>query len=669
MSGFTAPRAATAAARALDALGIALLLLALLCSIRGGVTVDWGPIPFTMSRASRLLTEAFTVLLARQALWPSAGGRSRLLLVLFLAGLGCGASGESRPRWIGDGLEYLAMARNLAHGAPPALTGDELRLAAATFGEPAVLIRIPLLEGPDGRQDFPHFWFYPLLGAPFVRAAEALGVSPILGFTALNVLLLGGAAWVLAARLPPAGVLLILASPLLWWVDKAHTEVFTVSLLSGAGVLLAAAPPWALPVLAMAATQNPPLVALLGLALVYVLWIATPRDPRLRLTVPLALGLSLLHPLYYWWRIGRWSPLLQGTTPHLPTVKELTAVLWDPNLGILPQFPALALLFGLGLAWLVRSGGWRRPGSPFLLSAAMFLLVTFAQTSNFSHGGTRGLSRYGLWLIPFGVPVLLVFVDRLRHAGVAALALVSFVWSLVAFHPRLPQAYLEPSPLARWLWTQAPALDNPLPEVFVERVRRAEEWTLPAATPRCEKALLAGIGSSLGKWPLQCAPLPLPAYCAEPGALCYANRRGDSYSFARAPRQASFHPFRDERWYWRARPGEETIRLLKSIPWEDLRRVDEGHPVAYVLDKERVGTLGIRQCDRALAVWLDKPRPGARLTLRLPRRMVGLVVAPGTGDEYERLDVPPGVERTVSFPWVWPMALLLVSDEAPAAAP
>jgi hypothetical protein len=95
--------------------------------------------------------------------------------------------------------------------------------------------------------------------------------------------------------------------------------------------------------------------------------------------------------------------------------------------------------------------------------------------------------------------------------------------------------------------------------------------------------------------------------------------------------------------------------------------VDEGHPVNYVRAKERVGTMEVRQSDRALAVWLDRPRPGARLTLRLPRRMVGLVVAPGTGDDYERLDVPPGVERTVSFPWVWPMALLLVSDESAPA--
>lgn len=667
MSGSGAPRGTPAGARVLDWLGIALLALALLCALRGGLTVDWGPIHFTMSRASRLLTEGFAVLLMRQAIRPSPGGRGRLLLVLFLAGLLCGASGESRHRWIGDGLEYLAMARNLAHLSPPALTGDELRTAAATFGESADLIRIPLLVGADGRQDFPHFWFYPLLGAPFARAAEALGVSPTFGFTALNVLLLCGAAWVLAGRLPAAAVLLIVGSPVVWWIDKAHTEVFTVSLLSAAGALLVAAPPWALPVLAAAATQNPPLVVLLGLALVYVAGVASPRDPRLRVTVPLALALSLLHPLYYWSRIGRSSPLLQGTTLHVPAPRELTSVLWDPNLGILPHFPVLALLFGVGLFWLLRRTGRRRLGPLLLIAAVAFLLFSFAQTSNFNHGGTRGPSRYGLWLVPFGVPVLLAFAERLRHAGFTALALVSFAGSLVVFHPRLPQAYLEPSPLARRLWRQAPGLDNPLPEVFVERVRRAEEWALPAATPRCEKALLPGVGSSPGLWPLQCAPVSLPARCAEPGALCYANRHGDSYSFAAAPRQASFRLLRDERWYWRARPGEETIRLLTRIAWEDLRRVDEGHPVNYVRAKERVGTMEVRQSDRALAVWLDRPRPGARLTLRLPRRMVGLVVAPGTGDDYERLDVPPGVERTVSFPWVWPMALLLVSDESAPA--
>jgi hypothetical protein len=664
-----AARRAQVAARVLDGVGIALLVLALLWSLRGGLVVDWGPLQLTMSRPSRLLTEAFAVLLARQAVWPSPGRPGRLLLVLFLAGLLCGASGESRPRWLGDGLEYLAMSLNLARGSPPALTGEELRLAAATFGDPEELIRVPELVGADGRQDFPHFWFYPLLGAPFVRAAAALGVSPIFGFSALNLLLLCCAAWVLAGRLSPAAVLLVAGSPLVWWIDKAHTEVFTVSLLSIAAVLLETAPPWALPFLAAAAAQNPPVLALLALALAYVARIAAPRDPRLRVAVPLALGLGALHPLYYWWRIDRLSPLLGGTTPHLPSAKELLAVLADPNLGILPHFPVLALLFGLGVRWLVRSAGWRRPGSWLLLAAVASLLFAFAQTSNLNHGATPGPSRYGLWLIPFAVPVLIALEDPLRRAGFAMLAVASFVGSLAGFHPRLPESYLEPGALARWLWTKAPGLDNPLPEVFAERVGRDENWTLPVAFPRCEKALLPGIGSPLGLWPIQCPPAPLPAHCAEPGALCYANRSGDSFSFAPAPPQASFYFFRDERWYWRARPGEETIRVLGRMPWEDLRRVDEADPVNYVRDKWRVGSLEVRQSDRALAVWLDKPRLEARLTLRLPRRMTGLVVAPGTGDEYERLDVAPQVERAVSFPWVWPMALLLVGDEAAGAPP
>jgi len=654
------------AARALDGIGIALLALALVCSLRGGLIFDWGPIHLTMSRPSRLLTEAFAVLLVRQAAWPAA--RGRLLLVLFLAGLGCGASGESRPRWLGDGLEYLAMAWNLARGSPPALTGEELRLAAATFGDSGELIRIPELVGRDGRQDFPHFWFYPLLGVPFVRGAELLGVSATFGFTALNLLLLCGAAWVLAGRLAPAAVLLVTASPILWWIDKTHTEVFTISVLLVAAVLLATAPPWALPVLAAGAAQNPPLLGPLGLALVYVVGIASPRDPRLRVTVPLSVGLALLHPLYYSWRIGRWTPLLEGTTPHLPTVKELVAVLADPNLGILPHFPALALVFGLGLRWFLRSGGWRRPASYLLLAAASALLFAFAQTSNVNHGATPGPSRYGLWLIPFAVPVLMLLADRLRHPGFVVVAVASFVGSLAAFHPRLPESYLEPSAVARWIWTRAPGLDHPLPEVFVERVTASEGWTLPAATPGCEKALLPGIGSAAGLWPIQCPPAPVPPRCAEPGAICYANRRDGAFSFVPAPRQASFYFSRDERWYWRARPGEETIRLLARIPWAELRWADAGQPGTYVLEKDRVGTLDLRQSEAALVGWLDKPRPGARLTLRLPRRMVGVLVAPGTGDEYERLDVPAGVERTVSFPWVWPMALLLVSDEGPAAA-
>ncbi len=658
-------------ARVADLLALVLLLFALLSAARGGMSIDWGPVHLAMTRSSRLLAEAFALLLVRQALWPSPGRRGRVLFVSFLAGLLCGLSGESRPRRIGDGLEYLAMALNLAHGSPPALTPDELRLAAARLGEAGELIRMPLLQGPDGRQDFPHFWFYPLLAAPFVRVADALGVNPTFGFTALNIVLLCCAAWMMAARLPPPAVLLIVGSPILWWVDKAHTEVFTVALLSTAAALLALAPPWALPVLATAATQNPPLVVLLGLAFVYVAWVASPRDERLRISVPLAIALSLLHPLYYGWRLGRWSPLLQGTTPHVPTVPELTAVLWDPNLGILSHFPALAVVFAFGLVSIVRASGWRRPGLWFLLAAAAFLLFAFAQTANFNHGGTLSPSRYGLWLIPFAVSALLTAESLLGRRGFALFALASFVWSVISFQPRLthhhrlPEGYLVPSPLAQWIWTKAPGLDNPLPEVFVERVGEGETWTLPVATTRCEKALLPGIGWPMGLWPLQCTPVPLPTECVPPGALCYANRGSEGYAFVRAPRQASFFFFVDPRWTWRAQPREATLRLLARIPWEELRRVDAGQPGTYVVGRDRVGPLAVLQSERALLAWVDRPRIGARLFLRLPRRMSGLVVAPHTGGEYERLDIAANTDAAVGIPWEWPMAMLLVAEGVP----
>jgi len=101
---------------------------------------------------------------------------------------------------------------------------------------------MPELRGPDGRQDLPHFWFYSLLAAPFVRAALAAGAHPLTGFTVLNISLLIGVAALLATCVPPAVVLLVAAGPVLWWVDKAHTEVFTLSLITTALLLLPSSP-------------------------------------------------------------------------------------------------------------------------------------------------------------------------------------------------------------------------------------------------------------------------------------------------------------------------------------------------------------------------------------------------------------------------------------------
>ena len=110
-----------------------------------------------------------------------------LLLLALIAG--------STTRHVGDGGEYVATAMNLSALRAPSLSSDNIEeidsyLKRYEEGFQDVDLQAAGHEGPDGRFDFVHFWFYPALAAPGVAAARFFGFSVLTPFTILNCLLL-----------------------------------------------------------------------------------------------------------------------------------------------------------------------------------------------------------------------------------------------------------------------------------------------------------------------------------------------------------------------------------------------------------------------------------------------------------------------------------------------
>ena len=162
-----------------------------------------------------------------------------------------------------------------------------------------------------------------------------------------------------------------------------------------------------------------------------------------------------------------------------------------------------------------------------------WLAFVAAIATNVNHGGTPGLSRYATWFIPLAIP-LFQQVDRVlgrRVAWMALPAVASAALGVWAFHPARAEAADRPTRLASFLWTRHPLFDNPLPEIFAERLRGLDENWLPAATAGCEKILLPGRGGRDSVWPMPCAPATPPARCQQPGATCYANHTRTGYEF------------------------------------------------------------------------------------------------------------------------------------------
>lgn len=174
----------------------------------------------------------------------------------------------SPPRVVGDGGEYLTQAINFASLHGPSLSRRDI---------PAIHARLALVSpamttwdieaasipgGANRRRDFQHFWFYSLMATPFLWLTDAAGLNPIRAFTLLNGSLLLLAIAIALPRIGGVATTLLFAGPIVWWIDKAHTEAFTVALVSIAILLMRERPGWALAASGLAATQNPPIAAL-----------------------------------------------------------------------------------------------------------------------------------------------------------------------------------------------------------------------------------------------------------------------------------------------------------------------------------------------------------------------------------------------------------------------
>ncbi len=486
--------------RLLSGIGVVLLVLAAIVAVTGGFETSVGGVPISVTSAGRLLFEGAVVLLLGAFVPPKPRSGA---LVACIAVFLIGAAADSEPRRVGDGFEYLGMATNLARLSPSSLSVDEAsaltRDMAARGDSTWDGVVMPTLRGADRRYDFPHFWLCSLAAAPFVAIAAAVGAHPAHGFTAMNLALVLAVCWLLA-RAGAALVAVLFAALMLWWIDKAHAEIFIAALTAGALLLRTVSPGAALLILGVAVAQMPALVVLLVACAAEAL---IHHGRRLVTAAIAAAAIAALHPLYYLWRLAVLSPLSDTVIPHIPSARAFVTPLTDLNLGVVWFAPLLCGLTVAGAAAALRQR--RRDSLPLALGAAA-LLIAAAEATNVNHGGTPGMSRYGVWLLALLLPLAAqVHVPPRWHRALAAGTALTVLFAALALHPRLADAGITPAPtpLAAFVWTRAPALDNPLPEVFVERIVHVDGAApMPVVMSGGQKALIA---------------------CDAPGALCYRN--------------------------------------------------------------------------------------------------------------------------------------------------
>ena len=422
----------------------------------------------------------------------------------------------------GDAREYLLMAHRLMQGRSPDVSVEHAQIAG---------VYEPRLINARGQQEMWHFWFFPLCAVPVMVITTWMNASPVVAFGAFNAILLWIAFIIVRRRSGTWSAIFVCLSPIIWWTDKAQVEVFTFFWLV-MGFMAVHRLPWAALCFAVAATQQPPIGAL-----VLVTGAAAILRQEMHLSDvwlwALVVVVVVLHPLYYWVHLGRLTPLVEASDVRIPGVRAFITPLIDLNVGLLVNAPVIAFAFSAAIVASALVVSERKP-TVLVLAAYLIFLFAFAQAPNVNSGGTPGMTRYALWFIPPCVALLDHASSRLRRRGFAAVTFGSAAWSVLFFRPSLPEQYLWPTPVAAAVWSRYPAFENPLPEIFAERLRHKDGVNTLASTPNCGKALVQG-----GQWPDPCAPVgPVPPACSSDGALCYANRRSDGrYDFVLTSRR------------------------------------------------------------------------------------------------------------------------------------
>lgn len=440
------------------------------------------------------------------------------LLLLFVV------LGHMRPVRVGDGSEYYGLFYAFEAGHRPWMAPQAYAAYERLFASGSVLGLVPreflanaftaLRVGETS--DFNHFWFYSLLafGCNKLAALFGIALSVHRSFVALHLVCMSATCAIAYRLFSWKGVLavalMLLASPMLWFMDKAHTEFMTVCLATSAVMLVMGQRYLAAALcLALASTQNPSFALIACIPLFYRAVLERQRayawtEVAMAVLVVLAV---LMHPVYYFCRYGVATPqLLAGGAALGANLSTFYVWIIDPDVGLLPNWPLGVAVLVLALLSL-----WPRSGAApvraidrrWLAFALGYLLINFyahSSTTNLNSGATPGLARYALWYLPLAFPLFLrvftLFPTRSR-AWYAALPLLLLLCaaSLWTNDPRRFEQYTRPSWPSLFVQTHLPFLYNPPAEIFAERYAGIGEEVHQRAVravigPDCRKMLV-----------------------------------------------------------------------------------------------------------------------------------------------------------------------------------
>lgn len=230
---------------------------------------------------------------------------------------------------------------------------------------------------------------------------------------------------------------------------------------------------------ALASTQNPPIVFALALipSLRFVMTYQTNQtflsNVRNQCSLPVFFALTLgclgvvVTMAFNWWAFGVPNIIVKlATNPALMGIERLMSFFFDLNQGMVVGVAGIWLAL-LVLLWRSRLE-WRWWALSAVTVLFSLVLCAPALTAGNWNSGANGMMRYVFW---GSMPYLFLFFYWWREQknsvnGIVILVLT--VQALSSWHS-LSYNYMEFSPVAKFAMRHAPRWVNPEPEIFVER--------------------------------------------------------------------------------------------------------------------------------------------------------------------------------------------------------
>lgn len=287
----------------------------------------------------------------------------------------------------------------------------------------------------------------------------------------------------------------------IWWT---HPEVFTASLLLLA--LMTASDRrylWSMFLVAIAATQNPPLLFLTAALAVMVAYdkhlihltcrsvsIQLKGNYQTILLSILALSIALAPVIFFYKVLGVSNPIVAagGADISLISLSRLYSLFFDLNQGMVVAMPGvflgvvILLFLGILMAWRIKKpASVIVPFLPLLLGVliSIVMAVPALATTNWNHGQSV-FSRYAYWL---SIPIIFGFVTSLKSLprrwgiGLGATVIIIQLMTLSYYGVwgrNWRSDYLSFKPMAQYVFLHYPWLYNPVPEIFIERLSHQE---------------------------------------------------------------------------------------------------------------------------------------------------------------------------------------------------